>query len=229
MNLNITKSEKDLISNAPSHYWPKSYKRSVQRKVKKNQKFNSVSKPIYKKFTKIYYSSFWEFMPLFIGWLISFVRINLTYGRIRSTSCFNKKVYKNFKKKIIFCNFIHIIFGPVIFILILCFQPLFVIDSKNFLESWNNLFLTIFMPGDFASNVNNGLEQFMIDIVVPTYNSNAWFYGLILIALVPIFNFSQIFSSLILNWHSKNYIKTLVTEDSLKIKISRLRKSKLVL
>lgn len=229
MNLNKTRIEKNLISDAPSHYWPKSYKRSVQKKIKKNEIFNSASKPVYKKFTKIYYRSFWEFMPLFIGWLVSFVRINLVYGRVRSTSCFNKVVYKNFKKKIIFCNLIHIIFGPFVFTIILCFQPLFAVDLKVFSESWSNLFLTTFASGNFDNNVSNGLEQFVSNIVIPTYNSNAWLYGLILIAAVPIFNFSQIFSSWILNYRSKNYIQTLVTEDSLKIKISRLRKSKMVL
>lgn len=229
MNLEKTKSDLTQIQDAPSQYWPKSYKKSVEKSVKKNKKFNSVNRPIYKKFTKMYYASFWEYMPFFIGWLVSLVRSNLAYGRIRSTTCFNKQIYRKFRKRIVLCNLLHIIFGPCLFIIILCFQPLFTLNLQTFSNGWNNFFSTAFGPGDFGTNLSNASNQFSIDIIQPTYNTTAWLYGLILIAAIPIVNFSQIFSEIILNFQTKNYIQTLITEDSLKIKISRLRKSKLVL
>lgn len=228
MNLNSNKSI-NQTSDAPSQYWPKSYKKSVERKVKKNQKYNSTNKPVYKKFFKMYWASFWEYMPFFIGWLVSLVRCNFAYGRIRSTTCFNKEIYKKFKKRIFYCNLLHVIFGPCLFLIIIFFQPLFTISIDSYNAAWNNFFSVGFGPGDFGTNFGNAFNQISIDLIIPTYNSSAWLYGLILLAAVPIVNFSQIFSEIILNFQTKNFIQTLVTEDSLKIKISRLRKSKITL
>lgn len=227
MNLNSNKNTNNQISNAPSQYWPESYKKSVEKKVKKNQKYNSANIPVYKKFPKMYLTSFCEYLPFFIGWLISLVRSNLAYGRMRSTTCFNKEIYKKFRKRIFLCNILHIIFGPCLFLVIIFIQPLFTVSLNSYNAAWNNFFTVAFGPGDFGTNFGNAFNQFSIDLIVPTYNSAAWLYGLILLAAIPIVNFSQIFSSIILNFQTKNYIQTLVTEDSLKIKISRLRKNKI--
>lgn len=230
MNLNNNSSNKsdklDKILEAPSYYWPESYKKSVQKSVDKNKKYNNKKKSVYKKFSKLYYVSIWDFLPFFIGWFFSLTKTNMAYGRTRSTTCFNKKTYKVFKRKIIFVNFVHLIFGPIVFIAILFFQPLFIMSWTDLTNCWSQFFNTVFQSGEIGTNLNTAFQYFNETILVPTYNSYAWLYGLALMAAIPMLNISAIIANLVINKGSETYIKTIVTEDILKIKVSRLRKSK---
>lgn len=207
----------------PSFHWHKKYLDKVNRIVETNINNNaSTNFTIYKKFPKIFKFSWLYFLPFFIGYLISVFSIFVSYGRIKSSTVFNKEMYKYFWKKAAIISFIYFIFGPLLILTLFIFFPLLGGISFNvFQTAWSNLIASFSQQG-----LNEGFHQFIAQLVVPTFNSNAWWISFIAIGAISMLNISAIIGYFIINKINDKTITLYVLEDSLKMKISRFTNSK---
>ena len=132
-------------------------------------------------------------------------------------SIFNIDLYKYFRRKIIIIWVIYFIFGPLLFITISFFSPLFggVITFNQILTSWSALFSS-----------PTGVMEFGNTIVTPYFNSNTWWITLLVHCGVSMFNISVVLSALILNVVNDNVLKIYFAEDNFKMKISRFVRQK---
>ncbi len=194
----------------PSFYWNKKYLDKVNGIVEQNIDNNNSEKiSIYKKFPKFFKISFWHFIPFFIGYFLSMSSLFASYGRIKSSSIFNKQLYKYFFGRYISLILIYFVFGPVLLIVLILFYP--VLGGLNFntlVSGWQQLF-----SGNF--------DGFVTTVIVPTFNSNAWWIGLLVIGLISSINISVIISYFVINKQNDLTITLFTLEDNLKMKISR--------
>lgn len=207
----------------PSFHWHKKYLDKVNKIVENNINNNASSDfTIYKKFPKIFQFSWLYFLPFFIGYLISVFSIFASYGRIKSSSVFDKEMYKYFWKKAALIAFIYFVFGPLLMLTLFIFFPLLGGISFNvFQNSWSNLFFGISQSG-----LNASFHKFITDLVVPTFNSNAWWIAIIVIGAISMINISVVIGYFIINKVNDKIITLYVLEDTLKMKISRFTNSK---
>lgn len=201
----------------PSLHWDKKYLNKVEAISSKNIEFNSnPNKKIYVKFIGFFQLKWSYFLPIF-GYFQSLVAIFCCYGRIKSSSIFNLELYKYFRRKSIFIWLIYFIFGPLLFLIISFFSPLFggVITMEQLLSSWSQIFTS-----------SMGVQNFGSSILVPYFNSNTWWITLLVHCGVSIFNISALLSALIINVVNDNVLKIYFAEDNFKMKISRFVRQK---
>ncbi len=201
----------------PSLHWDRKYLNKVEAISSKNIEFNSnPNKKIYVKFIGFFQLKWTYFLPIF-GYFYSLVGIFCCYGRIKSSSIFNIDLYKYFRRKIIVIWVIYFIFGPLLFIAISFFSPLFggIITFNQLLTSWSTLF-----------NSPTGVMEFGNTIVTPYFNSNTWWITLLVHCGASMFNVSVVLSALILNVVNDNVLKIYFAEDNFKMKISRFVRQK---
>lgn len=208
-NMNLESSNVSSVDR-PSFYWNKKYLDKVNGIVEKNINNNNSEKmSIYKKFPKFFKISFWHFMPFFIGYFLSMVSLFGAYGRIKTSSIFNKGLYKYFYRRYAIMLTIYFIFGPLLLIGLIIFYPVLGGLSFNSLTTgWQELF-----AGNF--------DSFVTTVIVPTFNTNAWWIGILVIGLISCINVSTIISYFIINKHNDLTITLFTLEDNLKMKISR--------
>ncbi|WPL37054.1 hypothetical protein [Malacoplasma iowae] len=201
----------------PSLHWDKKYLNKVEAISSKNIEFNSnPNKKIYSKFNGFFQLKFSYFLPIF-GYFYSLVGIFCCYGRIKSSSIFNLDLYKYFKRKIIIIWFIYFLFGPILFLVISFFSPLFAgtITLTQLLNAWAGIF-----------TMADGIKNFGTTIIVPYFNSNIWWIALLVQCGASMINVSVIFSSWIINVVNDNVLKIYLAEDNFKMKISRFVREK---
>lgn len=208
-NMSLESSNSSSVDR-PSFYWNKKYLNKVNGIVEHNiDKNNSEKLSIYKKFPKFYKISFWHFMPFFIGYFLSIVGLFGAYGRIKSSSIFNKELYKYFFSRYVVMLTIYFIFGPILLIALLLFFP--VLGGMHFntlFTGWQQLF-------------NGNFDNFVSIVIVPTFNTNIWWIGIIVIGLISCLNFSTIICYFVINKQNDRTITLYTLEDNLKMKISR--------
>lgn len=207
----------------PSFHWHKKYLDKVNKIVENNINNNASSDlSIYKRFPKIFKFSWLYFLPFFIGYLISVFSIFVAYGRIKASSVFDKEMYKYFWKKAALISFIYFLFGPLLMLTLLIFFPLLGGISFNIFQmAWSNLF-----NGFSQSGLNVAFHEFIKQLIVPTFNSNAWWIAIIVIGVISMLNISVIIGYFVINKVNDKMITLYVLEDTLKMKISRFTNSK---
>lgn len=207
------------ISNSmdkPSLHWSKSYFSKVSKMVDKNSKYNfSTRINAYKKVPSFYEISWKDFLPCFIGWCHSLFTLAYTYGLIRSTTIFNKDLYKKFRKKVIFSLLAHYIFGPMLIFCIFFFCPMISVSPSSYFSSWSELTK---LPLNEWSNL------FAKNVIEPVFNGNAWWIALLIFCFLSCLNVSTFITNMIFNKKNDSYMRLIFLEDNLKMKLTSFKK-----
>lgn len=202
----------------PSNHWAPRYKNKALSLVGKHSKFNfSKKRKIYQKLFNYMDLSWKDFLPFFIGWMHSLYSLSVAYGTIRSSSIFNKKLYRYFRNKFAWSLLIHVINGPVLCFLIIFFSPLINIKASDFFDAWSGI-------GKLP--IYEALNNIINVIVIPYFSSSSWWITFLLLSFLSILNFSAIASFVLINWKQDKYIKLILLEDDLKMKLSNFIKQK---
>lgn len=217
----------------PSNYFSIKVKKKVDRIIAKNKLFNEkydLKRSKKKKFVKKTNSEYedilsdgfslrkyptlfrlhWTFfLPLFIGFFLSWYHVNKVYGIIRSASCFDKTLYKRFRIKYIILIFVFFQFIIGDTFLIVFFTPLINIPSATFFSAWSTM-----------GSHNGFFNDLATNIFTPFFNSYTWVYSLLIFIFYSIFNYYSLIAKLLFNHKSKNYIRLIILFDNLKMKLN---------
>lgn len=216
--------DKVINVDKPSLHWPEEYHYKVDKVIAKNQRLNSSDEvSVYNKVPYFFDVSWIDFLPFFIGWFHSLLSSSKTYGIIRSTTIFNEGLYWYFKERIVWSTLIHYLFGPIAIFVILFFCPIVGYQDHNvFFENWKSVFDNFFTAG--------GQEQatkiFAEKILANFFQTDAWWVTLIFFAIAPCFNISTLFSYYFLNPENDQWMKLIILENEMKMKLSNFEKKK---
>lgn len=213
-NTSLDKSSPNFVDR-PSFHWRKKYLDKVNQIVEKNIETNNSTKvSIYDKFPKLYKMSWFHYLPLFIGYVISLVDIFSAFGRIKASAVFDKGLLKYYMTRYYILSTIAFIFGPLLLLVLIAIFPLLGgLPFNSFATGWSALF-----GGDF--------DGFVANVIQPTFNSNAWWIGILAIFLISMVNITTIAAHFIINKKNDQMIILYTLEDNLKMKISRFANSK---
>ena len=208
----------------PSLHWPEEYHYKVDKIIAKNKQLNSSdSVSVYNKVPCFFDIDWKDFLPFFIGWFHSLFAASKTYGIIRSTTIFNKELYRYFRMRMFFATLIHYIFGPVLIFVILFFCPMIGFASTNeFLDSWRKIIESFFSSGGQETAV----KLFSETILRKFLTTDAWWITLLVFALAPCINISSLFSFYVLNPENDQWMKLIILENEMKMKLSNFEKKK---
>lgn len=210
MNLN------NVTVDKPSLHWSKKNHKKISKIINENSKYNfNLKKSIFKKLPPIFEVTWQDFLPIYIGWWHSLFSVCKSYGIIRSSSIFNKKLYKIFKLKQIFSVWIHIIFGPILLFLVIFLSPLLAVSADtyfNFLKEFN------------FNNFGDWFNQWLVIIVEPFFNSDAWWTLLLIIIFGSSFNISSLITYYIYYNKNDDYIRLIFLDNELKMKLTNFSK-----
>lgn len=205
------------INDKPSLHWSQDVMKKVNKQIQRNAKFNfSPNATVYKKVPSFYEIEWKDFLPLFLGWCHSLFMLSYTYGLIRSTTIFNKQLYKLFRNKLLLACLIHFIFGPILIFFLIFFTPLMAIESSQYYHIWGQL-------GKIP--LNEWTIMYSEQVFLPYFNSNAWYICLSIFIFLPCLNVSTLLTSLIFNVKNDNYLKLFFLEDELKMKLTNFKKN----
>ncbi|MDE5767661.1 MAG: hypothetical protein K2H56_03855 [Malacoplasma sp.] len=216
--------DKVINVDKPSLHWPEEYHYKVDKIIARNERLNSSDEvSIYNKVPYFFDISWMDFLPCFIGWFYSLFASAKTYGIIRSTTIFNKELYWYFKKRMVWAGLIHVLFGPVLIFIILFFCPIVGYpDHDVFFQNWKDVIDNFFS--------NGGQEQaskiFAETIIKNFIETDAWWITLIFFVFAPCFNISTLFSFYFLNPESDQWMKLIILENEMKMKLSNFEKEK---
>ena len=207
------------VNDKPSLHWSTSIHKDVERAVTRNNIYNLAGKrKAYDKVPYFYHIKLRFFLPLFIGWFCSLLNISKCYGLIRSTTIFNKKLYKYFKRRFRFAIFIHYLFGPILFFLIFLLFPL--LNNPNIFDYWKQIILEFFS----YQMQQQALNDFTNLILNPFFNSDTWWITLVALAAIPCLNLSALFSLKLMNPKNDKWMQLMVLDNELKMKLSNFEK-----
>lgn len=208
----------------PSLHWSDKYYLKVSKMIDKNDKFNFSGKnSVFKNIPTYYFVNWKDFLPIFIGWFHSLFSTCRTYGIIRSSSVFYTPLYKYFRSRLLISMVAHFFTGPFLLICILFFGPIIFIPYNEYYASWGKAVSTfVSSTGGPAS----GMKVFADEIVVKFFNTNAWWMTLILLIVVPSFNISTFISVACFNKHNNKWIKLVILENEMKMKLSNFERKK---
>lgn len=201
-----------------SNLWDEKLQKKVQKLITKNQKYNveifdKKKQTYFKRGFRCYEVRWYDFLPLYIGFVISWFQLAYVYGVIRSTSGFDNHLYKKFLQKYIWALLIYFVYLVSTVSVILFFAPLMTVQSSVFFNVWANV-----GSSDFFS-------VFYRNIMVPfLFHSKAWLWTLLIFIIYPIFNLPHLLCALLLNYRSYSYVKYLILDDILKLKPNRFVK-----
>lgn len=206
------------VTDKPSLHWNKSYYNKVIKLTNKNSKINfSPSATVYDKMPSFYEISWLDFLPSFIGWCHALFNLAYTYGMIKSTTIFNKELYKRYKNKLMFCILGHFITCPVLILMVLLFTPLIDVKPDIYFSTMNNL---------FASLSDVTIAAWSENIVKPFFNGMGWWVALLMLTFIPCLNISTFINYLLIGIVDDKFMKVIFLENELKMKISNFQKPK---
>lgn len=216
--------DKLINVDKPSLHWPEEYHYKVDKVIARNERFNSSDDVTFYNKVPYFFDINWkDFLPFFIGWFYSLFVASKTYGIIRSTTIFNKELYWYFKWRIIWANLIYYIFGPFLVFLILFFTPLVGYQDQNvYFENWKKVIDSFFSSG----GQEYAVKLFADTIIRNFLETDAWWVTLIVFAVAPCLNVSALFSFYFLNPQNDQWMKLIILENEMKMKLSNFEKKK---
>ncbi|RXY96212.1 hypothetical protein D8X55_04425 [Malacoplasma penetrans] len=207
----------------PSLHWSNKYYSKVNKIISKNDEFNFSGKTIiFKKVPTYYKISILDFLPVFIGWFHSLFTTCRAYGMIRSSSVFHTPLYKYFKRRFLTSMFVHFITGPLLFFIILFFAPVISIPWSEYISSWSRAAGSFFSAGGQEA----GMTIFAQEIVVKFFSTSAWWVTLVIALCFNSLNVSTFVSSWCMNIHNNKWMKLIILENELKMKLSNFEKQR---
>lgn len=121
------------------------------------------------KFNRYYKISIIDFIPFFIGSIISIVRFCISYGDIKQSINMNKRLIWDFKINFSIGMVYSFLFIPLVLILIGIAYPFLVLDVSEVSKGWVNMFDTFSEKGifGFGDALNSYYQKIIVGIFQP--------------------------------------------------------------
>lgn len=175
-----------------------------------------------KSLIRFYRVSLLDFIPLYIGQLITLIKFIIGYGDIVRSLNYDKKTVWGIRSNFVIGMIFSLVIWPIVLICVTIIYPYIVLDSSSVTYAWNHLIDQLNINGIQA--LGTGLQAYIQGAIVPLFHGNILIVTIIVFLILSMLNVDTFLFKGLLNINRKVVFK--IQRESVRDEIEKIRVQK---
>lgn len=175
-----------------------------------------------RRYNSFYTINIFDFLPFFLGTIISFIRFCVGYGDLKSQVSFDKRLLWDFKSAFILGCVYTFFIVPLILVLIMFVYPFIIVDGSEVTKGWNSFISELNNKG--IASLGTAMTKYYDSAISPIFSQQYLMVTLILFLVLSMLNTKTFLFQFLLRQKRDRVFA--VQKNSVKDEIIKLKASK---